>query len=85
MAMRDKIGLSTATSSDLKGAVYAIAGVLVTMDPGWERTYLISLFLIVMAVISWLTVGNIPPQMAEDVKEIMDSKSVKDVLREGRE
>jgi hypothetical protein len=55
------------------------------MDPGWERTYLISLFLIVMAVISWLTVGNIPPQMAEDVKEIMDSKSVKDVLREGRE
>jgi hypothetical protein len=85
MAMRDKIGLSTAASSDLKGAVYAIAGVLVTMDPGWDRTFLISLFLIVMAVISWLTVGNIPPQMAEDVKEIMDSKSVKDVLREGRE
>jgi hypothetical protein len=85
MAIRDKIGLSTAASSDLKGAVYAIAGVLVTMDPGWERTYLISLFLIVMAVISWLTVGNIPPQMAEDVKEIMDSKPVRDVLREGRE
>lgn len=85
MAIRDKIGLSTAASSDLKGAVYAIAGVLVTMDPGWERTYLISLFLIVMAVISWLTVGNSPPAMAEDVKEIMDSKPVRDVLREGRE
>lgn len=85
MAIKDRIGLSTDTAGDLKGAVYAIAGVLVTMDPGWDRTFLISLFLIVMAVISWLTVGNIPPAMAEDVKEIMATKPVRDVLREGRE
>lgn len=85
MSLKSRIGLSTNTSSDLKGAVYAIAGVLVTMDPGWDRTFLISLFLIVMAVISWLTVGNIPPEQAKDVSDLLETDTVQDVLRQGRE
>lgn len=85
MSIKRKLGLSTDAAGDLKGAVYGISAVIISMDPGWDRTFLISLFLIVMAVISWLTVGNIPPAMASDVKEIMDSKPIQDVLREGRE
>ena len=85
MSLKSRIGLSTNTAGDLKGAVYAIAGVLVTMDPGWDRTFLISLFLIVMAVISWLTVGNIPPDQARDVSDLLETETVQDVLRQGRE
>lgn len=80
--MKKRFGLTTDAAGDLKGAVYGLSAVIISMDPGWDRTFLISLFLIVMAVISWLTVGNIPPDAAD---EIMAEKDLKDVLREGRE
>jgi hypothetical protein len=82
MGIKRKIGLTTDTAGDLKGAVYGISAVIITMEPGWDRTFLISLFLIVMAIISWLTVGNIPPEAAE---ELMVEKDLRDVLREGRD
>jgi hypothetical protein len=77
-----RFGLTTNTAGDLKGAVYGISAVIIAMEPGWDRTFLISLFLIVMAIISWFTVGNIPPDVAE---EIMIEQDIKDVLREGRD
>lgn len=80
--MNKKFGLTTDTAGDLKGAVYGISAVIITMEPGWDRTFLISLFLIIMAIISWLTVGNIPPAVAD---ELMVEKELKDVLREGRD
>ena len=80
--MRRKLGFSSDTAGDLKAAVYGISAVIVTMEPGWDRTALIALFLIVMAVISWLTVGNIPPEAAE---EMMAERDLADVLREGRD
>jgi len=83
--MKKRFGLTSDTAGDLKGAVYGISAVIITMEPGWDRTFLISLFLIVMAVISWLTVGNIPPETAQDVEEVIGSKTVQDILREGRE
>jgi hypothetical protein len=83
--MKKKFGLTSDTAGDLKGAVYGISAVIITMEPGWDRTFLISLFLIVMAVISWLTVGNIPRETAQEVEEVMQHQSVQDILREGRE
>ncbi len=83
--MKKKFGLTSDTAGDLKGAVYGISAVIITMEPGWDRTFLISLFLIVMAIISWLTVGNIPPETAQEVEEVMQHQSVQDILREGRE
>ena len=80
--MKKKFGLTSDTAGDLKGAVYGISAVIISMEPGWDRTFLISLFLIIMAVISWLTVGNIPPDAAE---EILAEKELADVLREGRD
>ena len=80
--MKRKMGLTTDTAGDLKAAVYGISAVIVTMEPGWDRSILIALFLVVMAVISWLTVGNIPPDAAD---EILAEKELADVLREGRE
>ncbi len=80
--MKKRFGLTTDAAGDLKGAVYGISAVIISMDPGWDRTFLISLFLVVMAVISWLTVGNIPPAAAD---ELLAEKELADVLREGRE
>jgi hypothetical protein len=83
--MAKRFGLTTDKAGDLKGAVYGISAVIITMEPGWDRTFLISLFLIVMAIISWLTVGNIPPETAQEVEEVMQHQSVQDILRGGRE
>jgi hypothetical protein len=80
--MKRKMGLTTDTAGDLKAAVYGISAVIVTMEPGWDRSVLIALFLVVMAVISWLTVGNIPPDAAD---ELMAERELADVLREGRD
>ena len=80
--MKKKFGLTSDTAGDLKAAVYGISGAIVIMEPGWDKTVLLALFMITMMVISWLTVGNIPPEAAE---EIMAEKELADVLREGRE
>lgn len=80
--MKKSLGLSTDKAGDLKAAVYGISGAIVLMEPGWDKTILLGLFMVTMMVISWLTVGNIPPDVAE---EIMIEQDIKDVLREGRD
>lgn len=80
--IKKKFGLTTDTAGDLKAAVYGISGAIVMMEPGWDKTILLALFMLTMCVISWLTVGNIPPEAAD---ELMAEKDLRDVLREGRE
>lgn len=80
--MKKKLGLTTDAASDLKAAVYGISGAIVIMEPGGDKTILLGLFMITMMVISWLTVGNIPPEAAD---ELMAEKELADVLRDGRE
>lgn len=80
--IKKKFGLTSDTAGDLKAAVYGISGAIVVMEPGWDKTLLLALFMLTMCVISWLTVGNIPPEAAE---EIMAEKELADVLGEGRE
>ena len=80
--MKKRFGLTTDTAGDLKAAVYGISGAIVIMEPGWDKTVLLALFMLTMMVLSWLTVGNIPPAAAD---ELMAEKALKDVLREGRD
>lgn len=82
MSIKRKLGLTSNTAGDLKAAVYGISGAIVIMEPGWDKTVLLALFMVTMMVISWLTVGNIPPEQAE---ELMMEKDIRDVLREGRD
>lgn len=82
MSIKRKLGLTSDAAGDLKAAVYGISGAIVIMEPGWDKTVLLALFMITMMVISWLTVGNIPPEQAE---ELMMEKDIRDVLREGRD
>ena len=80
--MKKRFGLTTDTAGDLTAAVYGISGAIVMMEPGWDKTVLLALFMLTMCVISWLTVGNIPPDAAD---ELMAEKDLRDVLKEGRE
>ena len=82
MSIKRKLGLTTDTAGDIKAAVYGISGAIVMMEPGWDKTVLLALFMLTMCVISWLTVGNIPPDAAD---ELMVEKDLRDVLREGRD
>lgn len=84
--MKSRFGLTSDTAGDLKGAVYAMSAVIVAMDPGWDRSLLIALFLIVMAIISYLTVGNIPP---DEAAKLMGHEptdyDIAEALKRGRE
>ena len=85
MSIKTKLGLTTDTAGDLKAAVYGISGAIVIMEPGWDKTVLLALFMITMMVISWLTVGNIPPEQAQDVSNLLETDTAQDLLRKGRE
>lgn len=85
MSIKSKLGLTSDTAGDLKAAVYGISGAIVIMEPGWDKTVLLALFMITMMVISWLTVGNIPPEQAQDVSDLLETDTAQDLLRKGRE
>lgn len=65
--------LSTDKGQDQKGHIYMILAfatpVVHQMAPGWMQMLLTSLTLLVLAFISYRTVGNIPPEEAEIVRE----------------
>lgn len=89
MIVKEKLALTSDRAGDLKGAVYAVSGVIVAMDPGWDKTLLLLVFLLVMAMISYCTVGNIPPDKADYINDALDPKDlswerIEDVLKTGR-
>lgn len=86
--------LSTNDGQDRKGDLYLILAfvqpIVHQMAPGWMQVALTSLTLLVLAWISYRTVGNIPPEQAEIVKrkieelEEIDAAEGEDLLNRGR-
>lgn len=78
--------LSTDEGQSRKGDLYLILAfvqpIVHQMAPGWMQVALTSLTLLVLAWISYRTVGNIPPDVAT---EMMVERDLDDVLREGRD
>lgn len=66
-------GITTDQGQDQKGHIYLILAfvqpIVHSMAPGWAQTILTSLTLLILAYISYRTVGNIPPAEAEVVRE----------------
>lgn len=81
--------LTTAEGTNNKASVWAIAGIVAplisTFPEGWPKWVAFETFVLAMVLINWRIQGNIPPDMAEDVQDLMTTKPVRDVLREGRE
>lgn len=78
--------LSTDEGQSRKGDLYLILAfvqpIVHQMAPGWMQVALTSLTLLVLAWISYRTVGNVPPDVAA---ELVVEKELNDVLREGRD
>lgn len=70
MAFKDKFGVPTDLGQDWKGLFYLSGPVIFNMDDGMERTVLISLWFLVMAVISWATRGSgIAPSEGAEIRD----------------
>lgn len=81
--------LSTNDGQDKKGDVYLLLAfiqpIVYAMSPGWGQVVVGSIALLVLAILSYRTVGNIPPKQAEEVSELLETDTVQGVLKKGRE
>lgn len=77
------LNLSTNTGQNAKGFFEIALGAIVLMDSGHEKSILMGICLICMAVVSFRTKGSgITPEQGQ---EILDTtQELKDVLGEGR-
>lgn len=66
MTIKEKYGLSTDKATDAKAALYAAATAIFAMPDTHERSALIGLWLLAMAAISYLQVGNPPDTQADE-------------------
>lgn len=87
--------LSTNEGQNKKGDVYLLLAfiqpIVYSMAPGWGQVIVGSIALLILALLSYRTVGNIPPAQAEIVKrkiedlEEIDAAEGEDLLNRGRE
>jgi len=81
--------LSTDEGQTRKGDVYLLLAfiqpIVYSMSPGWGQVIVGSLALLTLALLSYRTVGNIPPEQAKEVQDLLETSTVQDVLRQGRE
>ena len=85
---------TSAEAGKAKGQVYVwgivavildkFADHIISLDQGWVQTGLTILFLSALAYISHLTVGNIPPEDAEIVRQKVQEMRADELLEEGR-
>lgn len=81
--------LSTNDGQSRKGDLYLILAfvqpIIHQMAPGWAQVGLTSLTLLVLAWISYRTVGNIPPEQAQVVLDKIEQMDAAELVKEGRE
>lgn len=88
-SLKDKLSLSTDRGQDWKGLLYLAAPVIFAMPDDYERTALITLWFLCMAWVSWITRGNVDPEIAEDINtadepDFASDRKLADILKEGR-
>lgn len=93
--IKAEYGLSSDRAGDLKASVYnwaivatvleKVADHIIGLEAGWVQTALLILFLAALSFISWLTVGNIPPQNAEIINRHLEDMDAEELLEAGRE
>lgn len=72
--------LSTNDGQNRKGDVYLLLAfiqpIVYSMAPGWGQVIVGSVALLILAFLSYKTVGNIPPAQAEIVKRKIDEDEI---------
>jgi hypothetical protein len=82
--------LSTDEGQTKKGDVYLLLAfiqpVIYAMSPGWPQVIAASVALLILAVLSYRTVGSgVRPEEAKAFREKLDTLSEEELVREGRE
>lgn len=75
--------MTTDKGMNYQSILWLVMSAVTAMDSGTERTVLLSIGMIVMAVVAWKTTGSgLSPQQSE---EILDTAAdIQDVLEKGR-
>ena len=76
--------MTTNTGQNWAAVVWLVMSAITAMDTGTEKTILLAVGMVIMAVIAWRTTGSgLSPQQSE---EILDTAAdIQDVLEKGRQ
>jgi hypothetical protein len=76
--------MTTSTGMNWQAVIWLAMSAITAMDTGTERTILLALGMVVMAIVAWRTTGSgLTPKESE---EILDTTAdIQDVLKQGRD
>ena len=76
--------MTTSTGMNWQAVIWLAMSAITAMDTGTERTILLAIGMVVMAIIAWRTTGSgLSPKEAQEVLDT--TTNIQDVLKEGRE
>jgi hypothetical protein len=76
--------MTTSTGMNWQAVVWLAMSAITAMDTGTERTILLALGMVVMAIVAWRTTGS--GLTRKESEEILDTaEDIQSVLKRGRE
>lgn len=76
--------MSTDKGQNFQAVIWLVMSAVTAMDTGTDRTVLLALGMVIMAIVAWRTTGSCIS--STETKEILDaSKSLQAILGEARE
>jgi len=76
--------MTTGIGMNWQAVIWLAMSAITAMDTGTDRTILLALGMVVMAIVAWRTTGSgLSPKEAQEVLDT--TADIQDVLKEGRE
>jgi hypothetical protein len=76
--------VSTNTGQNWTAVVWLVMSAITAMDTGTEKTVLLAVGMVIMALIAWRTTGSgLSPKESQEILDT--SESIQDVLKRGRD
>lgn len=76
--------MSTNTGQNWAAVVWLVMSAVTAMDTGTEKTVLLAIGMVIMALIAWRTTGSgLSPKESQEILDT--SESIQDVLKRGRD
>ncbi|MEY2680674.1 MAG: hypothetical protein RL661_905 [Pseudomonadota bacterium] len=76
--------MSTNTGQNWTAVVWLVMSAITAMDTGTEKTVLLAVGMVIMALIAWRTTGSgLSPKESQEILDT--SESIQDVLKRGRD
>lgn len=81
--------LTTNEGQNRKGDVYLLFAfmqpIVYSISPGWGQVLVASMVFCVLAILSYRTVGSIPPEIADQIRADYEAgESLEDIIERGR-